>query len=378
MRSQIYFPILRAKAGEYGGLARLSEYTKSLVCPTVDLPKAQTPQVFEILQAAVVRSLAETWGTANPLFLDLSRYEPDEQTSDGTPYVTRLFDSARQLGLRAAPVVGPVLERFGANGAYFRGVAQAVARDGRGVAIRLPPDVIAEVEKLGGTVDQIEQLLSVQDNSCDLFLDFGPLDKLPVSRSKVTDFLQDVCRPALGMLEKRRFRSMVFCASSIPRSLGKNADGEAVRIQNAEFKTWSSLVEAPAGRGIRFGDYAARYALQSDKAAKVSAPARINIVTPDAHLLSVGDGSSYRDLANKVSAAPEFTDQCGVWGKHAVRDAGRGHGGVGGAADWVARDTHMHLETVTNAAKKRLNEIGEVVSPAAVDAFVYEQVDLGF
>lgn len=378
MRPQIYFPILRAKTGEYGGLARLSEYTKTLTFPIVDLPKSETPQGFERLQASVVRSLAETWGTANPLFLDLSRYEPDERTSHGIAYVTRLFDSARQLGLKAAPVVGPVVERFGAHGSYFRGVSQVIARDGRGVAIRLPPDVLREVEKLNEAIHDIEHLLSVGDEDCDFILDFGPLDKLPVSRSKITDFLEEMCIPAIGVLGERRFRSIVFCASSIPRSLGKSADGEAVRIPNTEFKTWSRLVGTHAGRGIRFGDYTARYALQSDKAAKVSAPARINIVTPDTHVLSVGDGSSYRELASKVSAVPEFENQCGVWGKYAVRDAGRGHGGIGGAADWVARDTHMHLETMTDAARKRLTEVGEVFDTAAVNAFSYEQADLGF
>ena len=197
-------------------------------------------------------------------------------------------------------------------------------------------------------------------------------------RSKTAIFLQDALESAIDALAERTFRSIVFSASSIPRSLGKSADGQPVRILNAEYAVWSRLTGSRIGRHIRFGDNAARYAHQSDKAPKASPPARINLVTPSSHVLCVGDSTSYRDLAKKVIGEPEFEQQFGCWGKYAVRDAASGRDGVGNATEWVARDTQMHIETISAAAKTRLVEQGEVFGAASENAYAYEQGDLGF
>jgi hypothetical protein len=64
-------------------MAALSEITKSLICPTFDLAVAKDFASFERLQSTGARTLAQTWGTASELFLDLSRYDPDATTPDG-------------------------------------------------------------------------------------------------------------------------------------------------------------------------------------------------------------------------------------------------------------------------------------------------------
>jgi hypothetical protein len=108
MRSQIYFPIERAKKGEFDAMATLSPRTKSLTCPMFDLPVVEGVDAFDILQSTVASSLARTWGTADELFLDLFRYDPDSLIHGDMPYVVRLFNSARQAGLKAIPVAGGV------------------------------------------------------------------------------------------------------------------------------------------------------------------------------------------------------------------------------------------------------------------------------
>jgi len=60
-----------------------------------------------------------------------------------------------------------------------------------------------------------------------------------------------------------------------------------------------------------------------------------------------------------------------------VRDAAIGRGGVGNSADWVARDTHMHIESMVRAVSDRL---AEVSAPLAVDTTAkvepQDQIDL--
>lgn len=376
MRSQVYFPIFRAKAGEFSALAALSERTKPQICPFIDLPLVSSAAVFEALQASVVQSLAETWGTANELFLDLSRYDPDIAISGDNSYLARLFDSARQARLKGIPVAGPIRDRRGKRGVYLRSVGQIAAHDGRGAAIRLPCDDLVERETLSAAIDKIQREIGVGDGDCDLILDFGPTEMLPCSSSQVGSFLQEVAKPALDAIAHRQFRAIVLCASSIPRSLGRTGTGSTVRIQNTEFHAWSQLISNPQYHHLRFGDYAARYAYQSDKPSKASPPARIHLSTPEVHVLSVGKGPTYRELASRVAAVPEFDLQRGSWGKHAVRDAARGNGGVGNAADWVARDAHMHVETMNHEVVQRLTDLRVDVGPRITTGDRFDQVEL--
>lgn len=375
MRSQIYYPFQRAKAGEFGAMEALSDSTKSLVCPGFDFPVAENAEAFERLQTNVTRDLAQTWGTANELFLDISRYDPDSLMPDGVAYVSRLFESARLVGLKAIPVVAPIPERYGATGIYFKSVAAIAAKDGRGVAIRLPYDDLKESDKLNATVDDIQSAVSLGDDQCDVILDFGSLDNLPVARKEVPKLLLQAISSATSVFKRRGFRVLVACGSSIPRTSGKVPDGEPVTIPNAEFQAWSQSMNSASCRHIRFGDYAARYALQTDKASGANPPARIHLCTSDAHLLYVGEGPTYQELAEKVAATPEFASQSGAWGRNAVRDAARGRG-VGNAATWVARDTHMHVETITRAMLERLKEIGIDATPSVAKSGLFDQAEL--
>jgi hypothetical protein len=304
MRSQIYFPIERAKAGEFGAMAALYARTKSLTCPMFDLPVVDGVEAFDLLQSNVASSLARTWGTKGELFLDLFRYEPDSLIHGDTSYVERLFTSARQAGLKAIPVAGPVLERNGKTGSYLKGVAEIAARDGRGAAIRLPFHDLTNANSLGSVIDAVQQSIGLNDADCDVFLDAGPADFLPGGLDTAATVLYESISAAVEALNHRSFRSLVLCASSIPRSSKNSKKGDAVRVPNFEFRVWNQLLSSRGNQIVRFGDYGARFANQSDKKVKARAPARIHLSTRDFHVLHVGASESYRDLARKVSATP--------------------------------------------------------------------------
>lgn len=378
VRSQIYFPIERAKAGEFSCKAALAQQTKGLICPTFDLPNTESFSEFELLQSTVATSLARTWGTANELYLDLFRYDPDLLTPAGDPYVALLFKSAKQAGLKAIPVVGPVLERRGATGAYLRGVADIVARDGRGMAIRVPFDDLVQVERLNAVIDEVQGIVGLGDRDCDVFLDAGSVDCLPGGLPNGPAVLRQTLLLAAQAVSQRHFRALVSCASSIPRSPKMAVDGAPIRVANFEYQAWSELLNYRDCRHIRFGDYGARCANQSDKKQRARAPARIQLATPDHHVLYIGASETYRELAKRAANSPEFAAQCGVWGKHAVRDSASGRGGVGNSTDWVARDAHMHAESMVRAVGARLTEMSvpiAVAAPVSVDPLY--QIDLG-
>jgi len=193
VRSQVYFPIERAKAGEFSAMSALAQRTKGLTCPTFDLPVTETFHEFELLQSTVASALARTWGTGHALYLDLSRYDPDLLTPAGEPYVELLFKSARQAGLKAMPVAGPVLERRGVTGAYLHGVANIAEHDGRGAAVRLPFDDLSRADALNAVIVEIQGAIGLRDSECDVFLDAGPADSLPGGLEKAADTYRAGC-----------------------------------------------------------------------------------------------------------------------------------------------------------------------------------------
>lgn len=108
--SPIYFPILRAKAGEIEAVARLSPTGRDLTRPMFDFPTQKMSDRLPLDEylAEKIREIAKSWGTKDKFYLDFSRYEPDACLPDGRHVVDYVFDISRQRRLKAIPVVAPL------------------------------------------------------------------------------------------------------------------------------------------------------------------------------------------------------------------------------------------------------------------------------
>jgi len=354
-------------------MAALSPRTKSIVQPMFDFPLKEEAGEGDPF-ATFILELARTWGTRWPLYLDLSRFDPDEKTTAGRPLVTHLFAMANQAHLKAIPVAAPLVERRGKSGAYFDGVAAAARRDGRGAAIRIPFHDLVSPSNLSSIIEDVERAIGLDDAQCDVFLDAGPTDSLPGGQATAHALLSETLLLAVESLAGRKLRSLVFCSSSIPKKSHVASATNPSKVANVEFHVWSALLNDKSRRHVRFGDYGPRFANQTDKPSKAQPPARIHLSTSRSHTMYVAPGSSYRELAKTVIDTQEFSEQCGTWGKFAVRDAGAGSQNVGSATDWVARDVHMHVETFARAVDSRMREAsGETPLETSDDEAVYGQ-----
>jgi hypothetical protein len=311
------------------------------------------------------------------MYLDLARHGPDAETAAGEPLVVRLFENAKQAHLQAIPVAGPLQEKQGKEGTYLKCVADISVRDGRGAAIRIPfPDLVAP-DDLSEIIDQVQSAIALDDSLCDVILDAGPSDALPGGFASALSVLTETLSLALQAIEHRRFRALVVCASSIPQSAKTPNSDEPFRIANLEYQIWSQLLNSKAYRDVRFGDYGARYANQTDGKTFARPPARIHLSTGSKHTLFIDSHTPYRQLARRVSDSPEFTSQIGTWGKHAIRDAAQGGASEGSATDWVARDTHMHLEMMVRAVEDRIQEVsGPMSEEEQIQSFPHDQASL--
>ena len=84
MAGPIYFPILRAKAGEIDAIGHLAPRTQSLIRPMLDFPRQKKNDARPLAHyfGEKIQEIKKSWGTSNDIYLDFSRYEPDQKLPD--------------------------------------------------------------------------------------------------------------------------------------------------------------------------------------------------------------------------------------------------------------------------------------------------------
>lgn len=360
MLSAIYFPILRAKAGEMEAIARLHSRTQVRIRPILDVPKYfQNPKkALEEHLGQITKSVADGWGAVLPFYFDLLRYEPDLRTSDGRSAVEYLFSCARQLHLKAIPVAGPESVR-GPGPDYLASVCEIAKRDQLGVAVRMPYEDVAEPESLLDKVDQLLSALSLRAEDVDVILDTEALAALPRSLAS-EQHLYVTLDEAIRELAKREFRNVIISASSVPEHLAKSEDGKPLTVRRVELSVWKRLLESGTPRFPHFSDYAVVFPRETDPDGPVVPPARIRLTTAEYQRFYRAERSDYRDLSKLVMDSSDFSDLPQCWGGDAIRASGTGYGGEGGPTGWVARDTNLHIEVTVIALERYLSIAGRL------------------
>lgn len=337
----IYFPILLAKNGEIDALGQLSPGARYRTRPLFDITRPKPGKSLAAHVCGIVQGLAKSWGISSPLYLDLSRFEPDVRTEDGRSLVDHVFDCARQCGLKAIPVSGPLLTR-GPGTEYIDAVRDIGRALASGVAIRIPFPMFRDAAQLAESIDECIRLLETRDEEVDLFLDYELLAVLPETEQSESA-LWSYWHSAINILGNRNFRNVVVCASNVPASIPKMVDNKPLRVPRVDMSAWRTLNNG-LRRDVAFGDYGARYPNVSETVAKVIPPGPIHFSTDTESLFFKASRDLHRELNRLAAESREFLDLPDSWGKREVHDAGVGRSGVGGPKDWASRDTNMHIE----------------------------------
>lgn len=150
MTSALYYPTIRGRQGELSALHHLSPSARAVIAPLVDLPTsvASDPEALEEFVGSFVANLTPAWGTAYPIYIDLTRYDPGQLDTRGRHIAEHLFDYARQAQLKAIPVAGTLAER-GPGDLYLQAVARAAKLADRGAALRISHADYSDSEALG-------------------------------------------------------------------------------------------------------------------------------------------------------------------------------------------------------------------------------------
>lgn len=356
MRSALYFPNLRGKRGEISALGHLSPFARTRLRPLIDLPKpkADAKQPIEDRLAEMASSIALNWGTVYPLYVDFSRFGPEDTTVAGTHPVDYFFALLAQLGVKGIPVAGPESMR-GPGDRYTLSVAGVVSRDGRGVALRIPFHEVARAESIEIVLAAMLNGLRLLPETADLFLDLEAISVLRAEERSVIS-LQAVLIDALHALRQLRFRTLVVCGSSLPETLGKRNDWKPVRIARTELSVWRALLDRGDLPLLRFGDYGVVYPFEGDLDKPIRPPSRVRLCSKEDHLVYRAKPDEYRALAKVALADAGLVDLPECWGAEEISACASGALSASGATEWVARDTNLHLEATVLTVEKELRQ----------------------
>jgi hypothetical protein len=344
MKSALYFPILRGKRGEITALGHLSPVARAWMRPTIDLPKPglASKLSFEDFLSDIGAALARNWGNAYPVFVDFSQYGPDETTSNGIHPAEYFFDLARQHGVKGIPVAGPISIR-GPGLRYLDSVSRVARRDRRGIAIRVPFQEFARSDSLEAICAATLDAVAISSDSVDVILDLEAVARLtPEERTGIA--LQAVVTEAIRSLARWRFRTVVLCGSSLPEHVGKRHDWNPLRVSRTEVDVWSGLLGLGDLPIVRFGDYGVAFPFESDTTKPVRPPSRVRLSSPQEHLIYRAKPNEYRALCSAVLRDIDGALLPECWGAQELSRCASGAPKVGGATEWVARDTNVHLE----------------------------------
>lgn len=356
MHDALYFPIHRAKKGEITGAGHLSPTTLTRVRPTFEVqkPTEESEVSLEEYLAGIAAEVSEAWDHRYPLFADLPRYAPDDQTRDGKHCVEYFFRCLRQHGLLAIPMTGPESER-GPGYAYLDAIATIAQIDGRGAAVRLPFDEFSDSAKLSIAVNDTLRSLQLDRSLVDLFLDLETISFLPQQYRSTAGLVTLLVEP-LRVVAGTGFRNIVVCGSCIPESVDKRYNGSALRVERTDFLAWQGLINLFPEILIKFGDRGVIYALEQDTNGPVEPPARIRLSTPTEHVLWRAPRNDYLRLSEQVAASRDFDRELDAWGTTVLLQCARFGKGKGGPTEWVARDTNLSTEVTVRAMESFLRQ----------------------
>jgi hypothetical protein len=244
-----YVPILKTKRGELTALNDLFPDDRTRLTPLFELhpktmenpvpggtPKNVPAPVAQVAEQVCV-AIAKTKTARYPMFLDTAWY--DGKTRIGDPdAVAALFQEARNVGLRAIPVV-----RSSYDGPMLRQIRNEIARDRGGCLFRIrafefhvaPPDFGAMLAAL-----------DVKQPDVHLLIDYG---------SAAMQLKEDLALiPNIS-----RWRTLTSASGAFPESLVNLQRLTWHDIPREDWTSWKTGLASDLPRKPTFSDYACRF-----------------------------------------------------------------------------------------------------------------------
>jgi hypothetical protein len=348
-----YVPILKGKAGEYQAIRDLDPGVKDRLTPLVEVPSIpwdyendRPGKTVDEHVANVPGNIEKHWGVERTMFVDLLWIPSSEAMATGSHPLSYVFNEARTKGLQLIPVTGLSRDTL-----YQDAVRETVARDRRGVCIRLESSDFEELLDIDTTLEGFLNSLGVIPGDTDLIVDFkeisaGQASPLTIAIISIMRSLSDV----------GTWRSITLAASGFPMNLSNFDASSVTAVPRAEWSIWQSLAlrRTKLPRLPTFGDYVISHPDMVEIDPRLMRmSAQLRYTTEADWLIFKGRNvrdygyEQFNDICRIVAARPEFSGEGFSWADAFIANCGAGYGGPGNATTWRRVGTNHHLTLVT-------------------------------
>jgi len=346
-----YLPCLRWKQGEYQAISRLPDTTKRAFTPLIEIPEigwdfeneTEAKTIDEHL-APFAKRVHDKWGK-HPCFVDLNHIKPDKRLADGTHPVRFIFDGLRAMRCQDIPVTGLLRDTE-----YQKEIKAASAKDKNGICLRITIEHAAK-RTLKTGIDSLLSTLKIQPTDCDLILDLGAPNFVPLDGFSMA--IQAIVSKLPYLNDCRTF---TLLGTSFPETMGSIKEGVEV-IPRYEWQLYKMLVDGLRKAKLRlptFGDYAISYPDVPNLDWRIVKPsATIRYTVNDRWYIVKGKNvrdygfKQYRKLSKKVIDSRYFFGSTFSWGDNYIQEWGNGERSKANLTMWRQVGTNHHIAKVT-------------------------------
>ncbi|HUW19598.1 MAG TPA: beta family protein [Sedimentisphaerales bacterium] len=360
-----YVPCLRWKQGEYQAVWRLRDTTKRMFTPLVEIPELgwdfeeekEKKTIDQLLTDFALKKIYKKWGSS-PCFVDLNLIPPAKRMKNGVHPIRSIFNDLRWLGCQAIPVTGLLRD-----GEYQQEIKTVSDKDKSGVCLRITIEQAAKgLFKTG--IDSLLATLTIQSTNCDLILDLGAPNFIPLE-----GFSKAIQTIVSSFPYLDDWRTFTILGTSFPETMAVVKKGGEI-LPRYEWKLYKRLVVDLKKAELRlptFGDYAISHpkVLELDMR-KANPSATIRYTIDDGWYIVKGEKvkkdkkyegekvedkkygfEQYRDLSKSVINSKYYFGPTFSWGDDYIQKCANKESSTGKLMTWRQVGTNHHIVKVT-------------------------------
>ena len=347
-----YVPCLRWKRGEYQAVWRLPDTTKRVFTPLIEIPelgwdfeeKKEKKTIDELLSDFALKKVYKKWGSS-PCFIDLSLISPAQRTKNGVHPIRFIFNELRAIQCIAVPVTGLLRDRE-----YQQEIKAASEKDKRGICLRITIEQAAK-NSFKGELDSLLSMLGIQTSDCDLILDLGAPNFVPLE-----GFSKAIQAIVSSFPYLNDWQTFTILGTSFPKTMGGIRKGGEI-VPRYEWKLYKILIAGFRKAGLRLpalGDYAINHPEIPELDWRVvKPPATIRYTIDDGWYIVKGDNvrdygyGQYHELSQKVLASRYYYRPAFSWGDGYIQTCANKNAKTGNLSTWRQVGTNHHIVKVT-------------------------------
>lgn len=347
LKSLLYCPALRVKAGELAGVRALTPDVASHVMPRFIVPPRgerdpSHPTLFVIDDAPdVSAALARHW-RGHGAFLDVSYVIEEFGRNQIGRWLPGVFQRARAAGVNLVPVT-PLADLTEQSAPAFRAsVASGALKFGLlvPVAEMIGPD-------FGRAVGSVLQMLGLAPEECAILPDFCDQDLSEPS------FVAPVVAGVLEQLQDLgTWQHIIFQGTHFPEANPATQNSHKLWPRN-EWIAWREAMrlDASTDRRMLFGDYAADSSRIARQKGRAPAIRHYRYATPSHWIIQRGtqsgsDTQIMRDVCRKIVDSEFFAGASFSLADAYILATANGEAGPGTATTWRQMNTTHHITRV--------------------------------